>query len=86
MMPLEATMKRIATIVIEQTGQDGDWVVPALKLEDMGDSLDMVEVVMAVEQSFGVEIRDDQYSPETTIEQLATMVEELGGSDGEPTF
>ncbi len=58
---------RVKKIVIEHLGVDGDKVVDnANFIEDLGaDSLDTVELVMAFEEEFGVEIPDD--SAETIV-------------------
>ena len=58
---------RVKKIVIEHLGVDADKVVDnANFIEDLGaDSLDTVELVMAFEEEFGVEIPDD--SAETIV-------------------
>ena len=52
---------RVKKIVIEHLGVDDDKVVEAASfIDDLGaDSLDTVELVMAFEEEFGVEIPDD---------------------------
>ena len=52
---------RVRTIVVEHLGVDGDKVVDGASfIDDLGaDSLDTVELVMAFEEEFGVEIPDD---------------------------
>lgn len=53
---------RVKSIIVEQLGVDADEVVPdASFVEDLGaDSLDTVELIMAFEEEFGVEISDDE--------------------------
>jgi acyl carrier protein len=53
--------ERVKKIVIEHLGVDADKVVEnANFIDDLGaDSLDTVELVMAFEEEFGVEIPDD---------------------------
>ena len=50
------------TIIVEQLGVDAEEVTPdASFVEDLGaDSLDTVELIMAFEEEFGVEISDDE--------------------------
>ena len=50
---------RIKKIVVEQLGVNADQVTPEAKfIEDLGaDSLDTVELVMALEEEFGNEIK-----------------------------
>ena len=52
---------KVKDIIVEQLGVNKDQVTPeASFIEDLGaDSLDTVELVMAFEEEFGVEIPDD---------------------------
>ena len=52
---------RVKSIIVEQLGVDAEEVQPeASFVEDLGaDSLDTVELIMAFEEEFGVEISDD---------------------------
>ena len=54
--------ERVKSIIVEQRGVDADEVTPeASFVEDLGaDSLDTVELIMAFEEEFGVEISDDE--------------------------
>jgi acyl carrier protein len=58
---MSVTAERVKKIVIEHRGVDADKVTEqASCIEDLGaDSLDTVELVMAFEEEFGVEIPDD---------------------------
>ena len=53
--------ERVKSIVVEHLGVDADKVVETASfIDDLGaDSLDTVELVMAFEEEFGVEIPDD---------------------------
>ncbi|MEA2237655.1 MAG: acyl carrier protein [Thermoanaerobaculia bacterium] len=53
---------RVKAIIVEQLGVDAEEVKPdASFVEDLGaDSLDTVELIMAFEEEFGVEISDDE--------------------------
>ena len=53
---------RVKSIIVEQLGVDADEVQPeASFVEDLGaDSLDTVELIMAFEEEFDVEISDDE--------------------------
>lgn len=57
-MDVEAKVKEI---IVEQLNVDKDAVVPTAKfVDDLGaDSLDTVELVMALEEAFGLDIPDD---------------------------
>jgi acyl carrier protein len=54
--------ERVKSIIVEQLGVDADEVTSdASFVEDLGaDSLDQVELIMAFEEEFGVEISDDE--------------------------
>ncbi|HYM61592.1 MAG TPA: acyl carrier protein [Thermoanaerobaculia bacterium] len=56
-----AVEERVKSIIVEQLGVDAEEVKPeASFVEDLGaDSLDTVELIMAFEEEFGVEISDE---------------------------
>ena len=62
--------ERVKKIVVEHLGVEADKVVDGANfIEDLGaDSLDTVELVMAFEEEFGVEIPDDD-----AAEKIATV-------------
>lgn len=61
--------ERIREIIIEQLGVDAAAVTPeASFVDDLGaDSLDTVELVMAFEEEFGIEIPDEDAEKLTTV-------------------
>jgi len=60
-MSEKSTEDRVKDIIVEQLGVNADQVNPAAKfIEDLGaDSLDTVELVMAFEEEFGIEVPDE---------------------------
>ena len=64
-----AVDEKVKKIIAEQLGVEEDEVVPeASFIEDLGaDSLDTVELIMAFEEEFGIEI------PEEDAEKIATV-------------
>ena len=60
---------RVKKIVVEHLGVEEDKVVEnASFIDDLGaDSLDTVELVMAFEEEFGIEIPDDAAEKITTV-------------------
>jgi len=70
------TETRVKAIVVEQLGvEDAKVVSNASFIDDLGaDSLDTVELVMAFEEEFGVEIPDDAAE---TIQTVADAVKYL---------
>jgi len=73
--PLE---QRVKDIIVEQLGVKPEQVVPAAKfIEDLGaDSLDTVELVMALEEEFGIEVPDDQAKKLQSVGDVLKYVEE----------
>ena len=64
-----STEDRVKTIVVDHLGVEASEVKPeASFIDDLGaDSLDIVELVMAFEEEFGVEIPDDAAEKITTV-------------------
>jgi acyl carrier protein len=60
-LQMSDTAERVKKIVVEHLGVDADKVTEGASfIDDLGaDSLDTVELVMAFEEEFGVEIPDD---------------------------
>ncbi|MBV9046391.1 MAG: acyl carrier protein [Alphaproteobacteria bacterium] len=63
------TAERVKKIVVEHLNVDADKVTEAASfIEDLGaDSLDTVELVMAFEEEFGIEIPDDAAESIVTV-------------------
>ena len=62
--------ERVKAIIVEQLGVEENDVAPAAKfIEDLGaDSLDTVELVMAFEEEFDIEIPDEDAEKITTVQ------------------
>lgn len=73
------TIERVRQITSEQLGIDIDTIKDDSQfIEDLdADSLDTVELVMAIEESFSIEIPDDVAENITTVKQAAEAVEKL---------
>jgi acyl carrier protein len=69
---------RITEIIVEQLGVAREEVVPeASFIDDLGaDSLDIVELVMAMEEEFDVEIPDDDAEKIQTIGDAISYLKE----------
>ncbi|UCE27561.1 MAG: acyl carrier protein [Candidatus Coatesbacteria bacterium] len=69
--------ERVKNIIVEQLGVTPDQVVPeASFIEDLGaDSLDTVELVMALEEEFDAEIPDEEAEKITTVQQAVDYIE-----------
>ncbi len=68
--------ERVKKIVIEQLGVNEDQVVNSASfVDDLGaDSLDTVELVMALEEEFETEIPDEEAENITTVQQAIDYV------------
>ena len=69
--------ERVKKIVVEQLGVSDDQVTPdASFVDDLGaDSLDTVELVMALEEEFDAEIPDDEAEKITTVKQAVEFIQ-----------
>ena len=68
-MATKSAEERVKEIICEQLGVEENEVTPAAKfIEDLGaDSLDTVELVMAFEEEFDLEIPDEEAEKITTV-------------------
>ena len=75
-----STEDRIKKIVVDQLGVKPDQVTPEAKfIEDRGaDSLDTVELVMALEEEFGNEIPDEEAEKLVTVGHVVSYIEDNG--------
>ncbi len=78
---MSSVRDRVIEIIVEQLGVDKEQVVDDAKfVEDLGaDSLDTVELVMALEEEFGAEIPDDEAEKLTTVGEAVTYIDKLKG-------
>jgi len=67
---------RIKKILVEQLGVTQDEITPTASIvDDLGaDSLDSVELVMAIEEEFDCEISDEDAEKITTVQQVVEYV------------
>ena len=75
------TADRVAKIVVEHLGVEADKVTQdASFIDDLGaDSLDIVELVMAFEEEFGVEIPDDAAEKISTVNDAIEYIDSHKG-------
>ena len=77
-----AVQDKISEIIVEQLGVKPEEVVPeASFVDDLGaDSLDTVELVMALEEEFSIEIPDEDAEQIQTVGDAIRYIEEKAGS------
>lgn len=71
-------LEKVKEIVVEHLGVEADKVVEGANfIDDLGaDSLDTVELVMAFEEEFGIEIPDDAAEKIATVGDAVTFISE----------
>ena len=69
--------EKVKHIIVEQLGVDEEEVkAEASFVDDLGaDSLDVVELVMALEEEFGLEISDEDAEKLSTVQEAVTYIQ-----------
>ncbi|KAI3426654.1 Acyl carrier protein [Psidium guajava] len=72
------TLKTVQSIIAKQLSVDESTVAPDTKFADLGaDSLDTVEIMMALEEKFGVSIGEGGAENITTVQDAADLIEKV---------
>ena len=73
-----ATFDKVRDIVVEQLGSEADEVTLASTfIDDLGaDSLDIVELIMAFEEEFNVEIPDEAAEKIKTVQDVVNYIDQ----------
>jgi acyl carrier protein len=74
---MEPVADRVKKIIVDQLGVEEETVTPdASFVDDLGaDSLDTVELVMALEEEFGIEIPDEDAEKITRVKEATGYIE-----------
>ncbi|RDU59373.1 acyl carrier protein [Helicobacter marmotae] len=74
------TFESVKAVVVENLHVDANEVKPESRfVEDLNaDSLDVVELVMALEEKFSIEIPDDDAEKIKTVGDVVTYIEKAG--------
>ena len=77
-MAAQSIEERVKKIIVDQLGVNADQVTPEAKfIEDLGaDSLDTVELVMALEEEFGNEIPDEEAEKLQSVGDVVKYIED----------
>lgn len=72
---------KLIDIIAEQLSVEKDKVVPAASfVDDLGaDSLDLVELIMAMEEAFDIEIADEVAEKITTVKDAVAHIQSVQG-------
>jgi acyl carrier protein len=73
-----STFEKVRDIVVEQLGVEADEVaIESTFIDDLGaDSLDIVELIMAFEEEFGIEIPDEAAEKIKTVQDVVTYIDQ----------
>ncbi|WIW69597.1 MULTISPECIES: acyl carrier protein [Anaerosinus] len=73
-----STFEKVREIVVEQLGVEADDVtIDSTFIDDLGaDSLDIVELIMAFEEEFSVEIPDEVAEKIKTVKDTVNYIEQ----------
>ncbi|HNU84300.1 MAG: acyl carrier protein [Pseudomonadota bacterium] len=76
--------EKVIEIIVEQLDVTREECVPeASFIEDLGaDSLDLVELIMAMEENFGIEISDEELQKIRTIQDAISYIKKKKGLAG----
>jgi acyl carrier protein len=71
-----ANEDKVIDIIVDKLGVERSEVTPeAVFVDDLGaDSLDLVELIMAMEEEFGMEIADEEAEKLRTVQDVITFV------------
>ena len=77
---MEPVADRVKKIIVDQLGVEEELVTTeASFVDDLGaDSLDTVELVMALEEEFGIEIPDEDAEKITKVKEAVEYIEKHG--------
>ena len=72
-----STFEKVRDIVVDQLGVEPDEVaIESTFIDDLGaDSLDIVELIMAFEEEFGIEIPDEAAEKIKTVQDVVSYIE-----------
>jgi acyl carrier protein len=78
---LTATLEKVQAIVAEQLGVEPEKVVPDAEfVADLNaDSLDLVELIMTLEEEFGIEISDEEAEKIVKVSDAIDFIDEQSG-------
>ncbi|MBI2952827.1 MAG: acyl carrier protein [Chloroflexi bacterium] len=73
-----STLERVKKIIVDQLGVEDDEVVTTASFVDdlNADSLDLVELIMSLEEEFGMEISDEEAEKIISVQDAVDYINE----------
>ena len=73
-----STFEKVRDIVVDQLGVEPDEVaIESTFIDELGaDSLDIVELIMAFEEEFGIEIPDEAAEKIKTVQDVVSYIDQ----------
>ena len=73
-----STIDKVKEVIVDKLGVEEDKIETSSSfVDDLGaDSLDTVELIMQLEEEFGIEIPDESAEKMTTVQQAVDYIEE----------
>jgi len=79
---VEMIFDKVKKIIVEKLSVDSTEVTPDASFEDLGaDSLDIVEIVMALEEEFDIEISDEEAENAKSVGDVVKYLNSLLGEE-----
>lgn len=74
----QTILEKVKEMIVDRFGVQEDKVTPIMTFDDLGaDSLDVVELVMELEDTFNVQFEDDKIEQLSNIGDAVDYIEEL---------
>ena len=74
----EDTLNKVSNIIAEKLSMPKESVKPSASFKDLGaDSLDIVEMIMSFEETFGIEIKDEDAEKIKTVQDAVDLIHEV---------
>jgi len=74
----EDTLAKVVEVVINKLGVEKEVILKSNSFQELGaDSLDMVEILMKLEEQFGIEINDKDAEKLSSLDQAINYIHDL---------
>ena len=72
----EDTLQKVQAIIAEKLSMSVENIKPEATFKDLGaDSLDIVEMIMSFEETFGIEIKDEDAEKIKSVDDAADLIQ-----------